>query len=86
MSDRQRERIATGLTVLADELERLDSRREDIYESRLGLWLEGRDLDPPMTQRALAEPSRVTEGAVTQALRKVRLGSNGHAVLAEGVR
>lgn len=70
---RQQARITRELAALADELEQLDRRREVIYSRRLELWLEGQAMEPRMTQRELADPARVTEGAVTQALRKVRL-------------
>lgn len=73
----RRTTIERDLRCLADELEQLDARREQIYEERLGLWQAGRAQEPPMTQRELAAPSRVTEGAVTQALRKVRIAANG---------
>lgn len=62
-----RTQIEAELATIADELEHL----EPLYARRLELWLEGRDLG--MTQRELSIPARVTEGAVTQALRKHRL-------------
>lgn len=63
----QRRRVETELRRIAKRLEQVDP----LYERRLELWLEGRDLG--MTQRELSIPSRVSEGAVTQALRKHRL-------------
>lgn len=67
--------VRAHLTVITDELERLEMRREELYATRLDLWLRGRALDPPMTQKDLATASRVTEGAVTQAMRKLRVNA-----------
>ena len=65
------ESIAADLADRADHLEAAETLVAELYRERLALWIEGRDLG--MTQGALARPSRVSEGAVTQALRKVRL-------------
>lgn len=47
---------------------------DELYAARLRLWMEGQhSLEPRMSQAQLAAPSGVTEGAVTQALRKVRI-------------
>lgn len=77
MGGSTRETIGRELTMLADELEEIQVRQEEIYERRLELWLQGRALTPGMTHLELSIPARVTEGAVTQALRKHRLQSNG---------
>lgn len=59
------------LTAIADELERLDTRREQLFSERMAIWLRLRDNG--LKQAEIAKPSRVSEGAVTQAFRKVRL-------------
>lgn len=74
--------IAAELAELADELESIAARQEDLWARRLEVWVEGRqqvDGRPLMKQHELAAPSRVTEGAVTQALRKrnMRIENNG---------
>ena len=45
---------------------------DDAYARRLALFLEGRDMDPPITNRALAVAAGVTEVAIIQACRKHR--------------
>jgi chorismate mutase len=68
--------LTERLTAIADELTELDVKREQLFAERLSIWqaLRGRK----WKQRAIAKPSRVGEGAVTQALRKVRIAdSNG---------
>lgn len=67
MADRRRA-IEAELADIADQLEPM----AELFQRRLELWLEGRDRCA-MTQRELSIPSRVSEGAVTQALRKHRL-------------
>lgn len=74
-STRTRDDITRELELIADEIEDLSVRLEHLYGQRLGLWQEGRALDDPMLHSELAGPSRVSDGAVTQALRKVRLGA-----------
>lgn len=65
--------IMRRLGEIADELDELQVRVEELYAERLALWQDGQQLPRKLLHRELAEPSRVTEGAVTQALRKVRL-------------
>lgn len=64
--------VIEALGVLTDELERLDARREQIYAERLALWVSGSE-DLGIRQVDLGAACRVSEGAVTQALRKRRL-------------
>jgi hypothetical protein len=71
--------IAADLADLADELESLETATTAAYARRLDLFLAARALDPPMTQRELAGWSRITKGAVTQVLRKVRLNHRAAA-------
>ncbi len=62
--------IVRELGEIRDALAALDG----LYARRLALWMEGQfEVEPRMTQAQLAAPSGVTEGAVTQALRKVRI-------------
>lgn len=65
------EQIVAELDLLADDLDRKERAVHQLRERRLQLWIEGQAIVPRLTQKALADPSRVTEGAVTQALRKV---------------
>lgn len=78
-----RESIERELELIADEIEDLSVRMEQLYVQRLALWQAGRALDEPMLHTELAAPSRVSHGAVTQALRKVRLGTS-NSVVAHG--
>lgn len=64
--------LLAELAEIADELEELAARSERLYERRLVLWQYGRVQDPPLTQLAMGQASRVGEGAVAQALRKHR--------------
>jgi hypothetical protein len=69
----RQEQIIGNLEMIAAELRVHEERMTELYAHRLALWQEGQGLDPKMSQAVLAAPSGVTEGAVTQALRKVRL-------------
>lgn len=74
MTDDERE---ARLTAIADELEALDVRREQLFAERLMHWRALRERG--RKQKEIARPSRVSEGAVTQALRKVRLNDGAIA-------
>lgn len=79
----RRRDIRNELREIADELDRIEVRRETLYARRAELWHDGftnPDPDERMTQPELAEPSRVSPGAVTQALRKIRLRAENGAV------
>lgn len=43
-----------------------------LFRKRVDLYVEGRSLTPPITQREMAEASGLTEIAVTKALHKRR--------------
>lgn len=58
---RQNERVRRAEAALNTELDR-----------RRALYVEARDLDDPISYRALAEASGVTEGAVMQVVAKAR--------------
>jgi hypothetical protein len=68
-----RDAIVEQLAANAQSLAANAVEQDRLYAARLVLWQAGQALDPPMKHRELAAPSLVTEGAVTQALRKVRL-------------
>ncbi len=59
------ERVATRRTALLSEA-------DDLYSSLVGLYEEGRAMDPPLTHVQLAKASGVTEDAIPAALRKAR--------------
>lgn len=67
---RSRDTLLTELEAVAAELEQAESERTDLYAKRLAIYQEARALQPPVTQRELAERAKVTEVAVIQALRK----------------
>ncbi len=67
--------ILDELAELAEAIEGVTEELDSLYERRNTLWAEGRTCDPPLLQRELALPSRVTEGAVTQVLRRQRKGA-----------
>jgi hypothetical protein len=71
----RQEQIATELEQIATELREHEREMASLYQLRLALWTEGQNLDPKMTQAALAIPSGVSEAAVTKALRQVRLAA-----------
>ena len=68
----ERARIADEVIRVAGELRVVDAERTRLFAERLDLWLAGRALDPPITQRELAALAGVTEPAVIQALKKAR--------------
>lgn len=74
MTDDERE---ARLTEIADELEALDVQREKLFAERLSIWQALRERG--RKQKEIARPSRVSEGAVTQALRKVRISEASSA-------
>lgn len=59
------------LTAIADELDDVEKQRDHLYAERLRHWRVL--VSHGMKQREVAVPSRVGEGAVTQALRKLRI-------------
>lgn len=67
--------IGETLGDLARELEELERRRERLYAQRLRVWQ--RAVRFGWTHARVAVSSRTTEGAVTQALRRARLGRHG---------
>lgn len=67
---RSPERILRELGHVAGQLGDVEARRADLYAKRLALFQEARALDPPVTNRVLAEATGVTEEAVIQVLRK----------------
>lgn len=74
MSDR--ERVLDDLGVVGDELTVIEERRAELYAARLDLFLRGRALDPPITQRELGEACGVGELAVGAQLRKAAARAN----------
>ncbi len=70
MTARDREQLLAELDTVAAELEQAEAERTELYAKRLAIYQEARALDPPVTQRELAERAKVTEVAVIQALRK----------------
>lgn len=71
-AEAERAEILAGLQALAADLTMLEAARTAMYGRRLDLWLRGRALARPLTQRQLAEASGITEPAVIQALKKAR--------------
>jgi transcription initiation factor TFIIIB Brf1 subunit/transcription initiation factor TFIIB len=67
---RDRDALLAELGQVAAELEVAEAERTELYAKRLAIYQEARALDPPVTQRELAERAKVTEVAVIQALRK----------------
>jgi hypothetical protein len=51
--------------------EKADRQRDQAYADRINLWR--RCVEAGWTQARIAQAARVTEGAVTQALRRARL-------------
>lgn len=81
MSDHAEDRadLLTELDRIADELDEVEGQRADLYARRTSVFQRGRAMDPPITQRELAEHARVTDAAVIQVLRKAAKASNGTA-------
>lgn len=61
------------LAEIRVELERAQQAVTDLLEERVSLFTRGQNLDPKLTQAAMAEASGVTDVAVTLALRKRRI-------------
>jgi len=84
MSDQQRAELLAELDAIADQLDQVADRldvveaeRTELYARRTSVFQRARAMDPPITQRELAEHARVTDAAVIQVLRKAAKASNG---------
>jgi hypothetical protein len=74
---RTTESLAAECQANAERIVETEALLASLYAQRLALWSEGTDkAGLRMTQAAVAVASGVSEGAVTQALRKVRLAVN----------
>lgn len=62
--------LLAHLAALADDLDATRARLDALHERRLAVYKNARGRSPAVTQRRIAEASRVTEVAVIQALRK----------------
>jgi hypothetical protein len=67
---RGRQAILEDVRSAGEAIADLERERTRLYEERLTLFLEARDLDPPVTHRELAEYAGVGELAVGAQLRK----------------
>lgn len=72
MSAFSRDEILAELGRIKSHLDQAKDRAEDLYEARLALYQAGQALDPPLTQREMADVAGVSEVAVTAQLRKGR--------------
>lgn len=70
VADLGRDELMAELDQVADRLDVVEAERTELYARRLAIFQRARAIDPPVTQRELAERARVTEPAVIQALRK----------------
>lgn len=62
--------LVTILGTIADELDEATSYVDSLFATRLATFQEARSRTPAVTQKRLAEASRITEPAVIQQLRK----------------
>lgn len=80
MADR-RKQILARLKSLRRLIDASESRTRALYDEREALFVEGRDMDPPMVQRVMAESSGITEAAVIHVVgrfnRRAAEGVNG---------
>lgn len=76
-TDQERAELLAELDTVADELDQVEASRSELYARRTGIFQRGRAMDPPITQRELAEHARVTDAAVIQVLRKAAKANNG---------
>jgi hypothetical protein len=65
-----RDGLMAELDQVTARLDTVEAERTDLYARRLAIFQRARAIDPPVTQRELAERAHVTEPAVIQALRK----------------
>jgi len=77
MSDQDRTELLAELDAIADQLDQVEEQRADLYARRTSVFQRARAMDPPITQRELAEHARVTDAAVIQVLRKAARAGNG---------
>lgn len=77
MSDQERAELLAELDAIADQLDQVEGQRAELYARRTSVFQRARAMDPPITQRELAEHARVTDAAVIQVLRKAAKASNG---------
>lgn len=64
--------LLSVLSDVADELSDVKERTEQLYAVRTALYVEARRRTPPITQRRLAEVSKMSDVAVIAALRKAK--------------
>ena len=64
--------LRAALRAIADELAAIEVRRRELYAARLGIWKQATLHGWP--QARIAEASRCTTNAVTQALHRARRG------------
>lgn len=67
---RTAEQALGELAELREQITPRDAELMALYERRRALYAELRAMDPPVTQRRIAEVAGVTEAAVIAALRK----------------
>lgn len=65
------ELVLADLRDVADELDELMPKVKSCWARRDVLYTEARAMDPPITQRLIAQASGVTEVAVTRSIRKI---------------
>lgn len=65
-------RLLAVLSELADVATAQQQLMDRLWAARLALFDRLRSADPPVPQKVIAQHAKVSEGAVTQAVRKLR--------------
>jgi DNA-binding GntR family transcriptional regulator len=74
MSDRSKAQVLADLRRVSARIAKAEAARDDGYERRAELFVEGRALDEKITQRQLAEAAGVSETIVIKALNRAARG------------
>lgn len=69
---REQKEVLRDLKKVGRAITRHSAALEELYETRIQLWREGRDLDPPAKVGDLGAAAGVGEAAVINTLKKRR--------------
>lgn len=67
-----REELLAGVASVAARIAETEGTLADLLDERAVLFTAGRDMDPPITNQALADAAGVSDVAVLTAVRKRR--------------
>lgn len=70
MKPRSRAQVLADIRRVTARIKKAEAARDDGYDRRACLFLEGRSLEPRVTQRELAEAAAVSETVVIKVLQR----------------